>query len=157
MTHVEGVFKSMLVIVGAELLRRLAQACYLRWVELTTNYKSRDGNFVLNNALVVTFMGLGAVVTYMTDEIARRDVFSLIIIQSLVFSVPYCLFVHPKLIMEGKHEIFEANSIGAALARQFFSFVENAVLIVGTDQDPLNQSHFKVVRRCQKWVILCPS
>ena len=43
---------------------------------------------------------------------------------------------------EGKFEIFEKNSIGAAIARQFFSFVENAVNVVGTDLDPLNQSPF---------------
>ena len=57
------------------------------------------------------------------------------------------LMIAPKPLLscqfqEGKFEIFEKNSIGGAIARQFFSFVENAVNVVGTDLDPLNQSPF---------------
>ena len=182
MSFVEDVSKSMLAIIAVELVRRLTQYFRLAWIERTTTYRSRNDNFVFNGALMVAFVFLLILVTVSTEKEARREVYINILIQAAVCSIPYCFFIHPKLIavseirtsmyifyvlkyacahaclivliyllddsslscqlQEGKFEIFEKNSIGAVIAMQFFSFVENAVNVVGTDKDPLNQSPF---------------
>jgi len=160
MSFVEDVSKSMLSIIAVELVRRLTQYLRLAWIERTTTYRSRNDNFVFNDALVAAFVFLLIEVTVSTEKEARRQVYINILIQAAVCSIPYCFLIHPKLIAEGKFEIFEKNSIGGAIARQFFSFVENAVNVVGTDMDPLNQSPFTSNaedRRLKKYVILCPS
>ena len=98
MSFVEDVSKSMLAIIAVELVRRLTQYFRLAWIERTTTYRSQNDNFVFNGALMVAFVFLLILVTFSTEKEARRQVYINILIQAAVCFIPYCFFIHPKLI-----------------------------------------------------------
>jgi len=145
----------MLVVVLAEILRRIIQfaSAYFQQRDITCRLP-RD-NKLLNRPLTSIFVVLVAVVHYSGS-------YTRVLFEMLSLLLPYCLIIHPLCVTEGKFEAIESNSIGAGLARSFFSFVENAV--PDSEQcDPLDEYRktkdtpmykARVLRKC---VILCPS